>query len=269
MIASGSADPSRAAELLLPVPDRGRPCPPALAKAPKTSTRTRAARSGRRPNRPTPERWAVVPQVAAGQARPGCRRCRAGRRGRSRGRRCSPCCPPCAAGTGRSSQPGMPSRPRMQSLVRHDAQTAGSRTFDLQRRDQRLDEVELADGAEVLAEGGAAEEAVDRRRPRRSSRRDPGRPPRAVPEGERLVGPEEQGDQDHRQPLAPQPPRPVQPRRQPAAGEGPGQQERARHAEDVAGREQPQDDQAAPVDPRQDAGQVHRGRPAARGGRRR
>ena len=28
-----------------------------------------------------------------------------------------------------SSQPGMPSRPRMQSLVRHDAQTAGSRTL--------------------------------------------------------------------------------------------------------------------------------------------
>ena len=28
-----------------------------------------------------------------------------------------------------SSQPGMPSRPRMQSFVRHDAQTAGSRTL--------------------------------------------------------------------------------------------------------------------------------------------
>src|SRR3954453_13518561 len=28
-----------------------------------------------------------------------------------------------------SSQPGMPSRPRMQSLVRHDTQTTGSRTL--------------------------------------------------------------------------------------------------------------------------------------------
>ena len=42
--------------------------PAALAKAPNTSTRTRAARSGRRPKRPTPERWRSCHNSAPGGA---------------------------------------------------------------------------------------------------------------------------------------------------------------------------------------------------------
>jgi hypothetical protein len=42
------------------------------------------------------------------------------------------------------------------------------------------------------------------------------------------------------------------------ASDGSGQQEGTPHAKDIAGHEQPENDQAAPVNPRQDTGQVHR-----------
>ena len=60
-----------------------------------------------------------------------------------------------------SSQPGMPSRPRMQSLVRHDAQTAGSRTLTSSGETSDCTKLNWPIGTEVFAEGGAAEEAVD------------------------------------------------------------------------------------------------------------
>src|SRR5688500_15626045 len=54
--------------------------------------------------------------------------------------------------------------------------------LDLQRRGQRLHEVELPDRADVLAEGRATEEAVDGEGGREVPQEDPGRPPRAVPQ---------------------------------------------------------------------------------------
>src|SRR5262245_50956377 len=53
--------------------------------------------------------------------------------------------------------------------------------LDLQRRGQRLDEVELADRAEVLAEGGAAEQAVEDEGRDEVAEREASRPPWPVP----------------------------------------------------------------------------------------
>jgi len=128
----------------------------------------------------------------------------------------------------------------------------------LQRRAERLHEVELTDGADVLAERGAAEDGVDGERSREEAQRDPGGPPRAVPERERLVGPEEEQQERHRRPLVPQYSRPGPALRQPAPGQRPGRQERAAHAEEVPRRQQPQHHQPPPVNPRQDPRQVHR-----------
>src|SRR5690606_15393519 len=63
--------------------------------------------------------------------------------------------------------------------------------LDFEGRGQRVDEVELADRADVLAEGRALEEAVDDEGGREVGQRHPGGQPGALPEVERFVDPEE------------------------------------------------------------------------------
>ena len=146
----------------------------------------------------------------------------------------------------------------MHSFVR--ASRADGRLADrhFQRRDERLHEVELPDRADVLAERRVAEKAVDDECRHEVADRDPGREPRAVPQRERLVAPEEERDEPDREPFAAQPARPRPAGGQPAPGERARQRERARHAEEVAGHQQPENQQAAPMNPRQHAGQIHR-----------
>ena len=169
--------------------------PAALTKAPKTSTTTRAARSGRLPNRPSPERTGschnsfpgVVGEDADVVVRAGVDTVEAER----------------AVHVARL--------PRLEQVqlaagdvvspadaVLGPARRADDRVahLDFQRRDQRLHEVELADRADILAEGCAAEEAVDDEGGREVGQDDPGGPPGTVPESERLVSPQEDREQE-------------------------------------------------------------------------
>ena len=66
--------------------------------------------------------------------------------------------------------------------------------------------MELPDGADVLAEAGAAEQRVDDEGADEVGDDDPGGPERAVPQGERFVGPEEERQQNDGQPLRSQRP---------------------------------------------------------------
>ena len=72
----------------------------------------------------------------------------------------------------------------------------------LQGRSHGLDEMELSDRTEILAEGGAAEEGIDHHGQNKVGNDDPGRPPWGVPEAEGFVGPDEQNEKSHGQPLA-------------------------------------------------------------------
>ena len=129
--------------------------------------------------------------------------------------------------------------PRRQSCVVQPAQTSGCAHLDLERRDERAGELELADRADVLAEAGAAEERVDdegrgevgdeqdrRSRPGRPRDRTPRRPRRrrassaAASHFERSA--RGQARVAEAEPLA----------------ELARQRERAGHAEEVAGDEQ-------------------------------
>ena len=143
--------------------------PAALAKAPKTSTTTRAARSGRLPNRPMPERTGSCHNVVPGRhgkdadvvVRTGVDAVEAER----------------AVHVARLPRLEQVQLAAGNAVAAADAVLGPARRadvrvahLDFQRRDQRLHEVELADRADILAEGGAAKEAVDRRRQPRSSR---------------------------------------------------------------------------------------------------
>ena len=75
---------------------------------------------------------------------------------------------------------------------------------DLKRRNQRTEEVKLTDGADILAEARAAEERVHREGGYEIAHKDPGGEVRAIPEVERLIGPEEQYQKAHGEPLGAQ-----------------------------------------------------------------
>ena len=78
------------------------------------------------------------------------------------------------------------------------------------------------------------------------------------PEIEQLVA-EQHGDEKRdADPLGAQPPRPVQPRRAHAPARVADEHERTPHAEQIAGREQRDDQQAAVVHPRQDRREIGR-----------
>src|SRR6202044_1790182 len=61
----------------------------------------------------------------------------------------------------------------------------------LKRRDHRGDEVELPDGADVLAKAGALEDRVDHQRAEDVGEQEEGGRARRIPQRELFVGPEE------------------------------------------------------------------------------
>ena len=132
----------------------------ALANAPNTNTPHSAARSRRLLNRPRPLRRRVVPQARRPARSPRCRCSRAGRHEHNPGRTCNPCCSTSAAGTGRARsrecRRGRGCNPW--SAGRAHVRFAH---LDLQRRDQRLHEIELTDRADIFAERRAAKKTVD------------------------------------------------------------------------------------------------------------
>ena len=134
--------------------------------------------------------------------------------------------------------------------------------LNLQGRDERAEEVELAQWADVFAECGAAEDRVDGEGDAEVSQRHPGGPPGRGPQAEVLVAEEEGDNQPDGEPLVAQdlrrrPTFAAQPLPQPDAGL-PRQHERACHAKQVARHQQRQHNQPAVVQPRADCRQVLR-----------
>ena len=127
-----------------------------------------------------------------------------------------------------------------------------------QWRHHRLDEMELADGTDVLAEGGAAEEAVDRHGKCEIRQDDPGGPPGGIPQTECFVGPEENDEEHNSQPLASQETRPSQSAPPEFLGQFSWEHEWASKAEEIACDEQGKHDQSSPMNPREYACQIHR-----------
>ena len=129
---------------------------------------------------------------------------------------------------------------------------------DLQRRHERTDEIELTDRADILAETRAAEECVHREGGHEITYKNPGGEVRAVPEVERLIGPEEQDEKADGEPLGAQRVRPVSCCKPQPAPQFARQRERASHAEEIPGCQQRHDDDRAAVRPGEHAGKIHR-----------
>jgi len=154
-----------------------------------------------------------------------------------------------------NSQPGIPSRPRMQSLLWHDAPDVCVDDFHFQRRDQRLYEVELADGATYL-QNAAPRKTPSMTKARRSNPARARLSPRAVPQAERFVSPQE----DHSSATPATCFAATQATAGPS-GASAGESPRTRNGQAckrIAGRQQAQDQEAPPVDPGKNFGEVHR-----------
>ena len=126
----------------------------------------------------------------------------------------------------------------------------------LQGRDGGGHEVELAERADPLAERGVLEHGVDGEGGGEIGDDEPGRPPRRAPQVEQLVGVEDEHEEPQRQPLGAQPAGPAQDRFEEAPGERPREHEGTGHAEQVAGREQHQDERPPVVHPGEQRGEV-------------
>ena len=155
-----------------------------------------------------------------------------------------------------SSQPGMPSRPRMQSFVRHAVQTAGSRTFTSSGETSDCTKLNCPIGQTYL------QKTPPRKKP--SIAKAAAKYPKAIQpssaglsHSESLVSPEEKHEQCTASHLLRKPPRPVPARRQPSPGQTSRERERAGQAKHVSQREQAEIEQPSPMNPRQHAGQIH------------
>ncbi len=157
-------------------------------------------------------------------------------------------------------------RPTPGNAVFSSARLARRRLLDseFERRDCRRDEVELTDRADVLAERRALEHEIHGKR-RDKVRQHEVRGRRwQCPQVEQLVGEEHRHEQDDRDPFATQTRRPRPRWRVGAPTPVAHEHERTSGAEQVAGRQQRDDQQPAIVDPGEDRGKVGRGEIRAR-----
>ncbi len=131
--------------------------------------------------------------------------------------------------------------------------------LQLQRRHRRGYEIELSDRAEMLTERRALEDRVDDERGGEIGQDEIRRRARQRPQVEELVA-EENGDEEHEgQPLAAQALRPVQYRRVQPPRPVSRQDKGTPGAEEVAGREQRDNQETPIVDPGEDRGEICRG----------
>ena len=168
---------------------------------------------------------------------------------------------PTLAGRNRpSSQPRclVCGRPLMQSNVRQVAQVSGLPDLHLQRRHRRCDEVELANRTQVLAEGRAGKHHIDRERGAEVGEHQHRRASRQRPQIEQLVAEEHGDEQQDADPFGAQPARPAEPRLVDPASDVAHQHERAACAEQIAGRQQGDDQQSAIVHPGHDRREIGR-----------
>ena len=126
------------------------------------------------------------------------------------------------------------------------------------RRHRRGHEVELADGAEVLAERRALENRVDDDGEAEVAEHEPRRRARLRPQIEQLVREQHEDEQGEAQPLAAQPSRPAQRGMEQAPAHVAREHHRAGGAEQIADGHDGHDEEATPVDRGEDGGQIPR-----------
>src|ERR1700693_980163 len=110
--------------------------------------------------------------------------------------------------------------------------------LNLQRRHQCVNEMELTDRANVLAEAGSLENAIHHKSSDEIAQDDPGSPAWAVPKRECLVRPQVSGEQAGRDPLGPHLFRPPIARRRELSSKIAGESEWTCHAKKIAGHQQ-------------------------------
>src|SRR5437899_2697255 len=118
--------------------------------------------------------------------------------------------------------------------------------------------MELANRANVLAEGGSLEDAIDQESRDEIAQDDPGGCAGAVPKGKGLIRPKVRGEQAGRNPLRAQSSWPAMARGHELSGQIARKCEWTRHAKKIAGHQQCDDGQSSPVSPGQHTSQVHR-----------
>ena len=125
---------------------------------------------------------------------------------------------------------------------------------DLQRQDGGTDEVEGSQRANVFAKWRFGEDGFQREGDQEVGDDDPGGEPGAGPQVEPFVQPKVDDEHTDGNPFAAQRVRPAFTGEAEFMGQGAGQREGAVHAEQVAGEEQGQDEDAAIMDPDDDGG---------------
>ena len=127
---------------------------------------------------------------------------------------------------------------------------------DLQGRGQGVHEMELADGADVFAEGRSPEEAVDDEGGYEITEGQPCGEEGAGPEVIGFVSPEKEEEEEEGKPLGSEGSGPVFPSREELLGQPAGKHEGAGHTEEVSGHQEGQRHKSSPVNPGEDAGHV-------------
>ena len=97
-----------------------------------------------------------------------------------------------------------------------------------------MNEMELADRADVFAKAAALKKSIDQYGCCEICKNDPGGDPGTVPEAERFVGPKIEGQEKGREPLVSQRARPCPLCRKPTSPKITNQHERANHAEKIS-----------------------------------
>src|SRR5262249_54989279 len=112
---------------------------------------------------------------------------------------------------------------------------------DLQRRDERVDEMKLADRADVFAEARAFEQKVDGDGRGEIADDDPGGGAGAIPKRESFVGPEIDDEQGRGDPFRAEPGRPAKSRSDEFARQVAGERKGACHAKQISGEKERDD----------------------------
>src|SRR5260370_20530933 len=128
--------------------------------------------------------------------------------------------------------------------------------LNLQRRPQWLNQMELGNRANVLAEAGSLEYDIDHESRNKIAHDDPGGRAGTVPEGKGLITPQVRCEQAGCNPLRTQSSRPPLAREHDFSGPLARKGEGTGHAKKIAGHQQRNHSQSSPVSPRQHTTQV-------------
>jgi len=130
--------------------------------------------------------------------------------------------------------------------------------FDFERREERGEEIELADGADEFTESGSFEKGIEEESAEEISDDEEGGSGGAIPPGEGFGGKEEKSEEREGEPFGAEKARPRAEGKAEFSGERPWKGEGAGVAKEVAGDEESDDREATPVNPWENAREVMR-----------